>query len=170
MAVHALDVEPRDVTPYALGLLLHAPAPAALVEASLSDGLGGVLTLGVLGASHVVTATVPGHHLTEQISCDAVAGGGRELPQRTRVGGYALVTRIAGMTGPELEQVAARLRAAARGSDSWLCAEFPGFAGAMTVIRASPLAAGGWSWASWHLYPGDRAGSVVRTRSSWVPR
>ena len=25
MAVHALDVEPRDVTSYALGLLLHAP-------------------------------------------------------------------------------------------------------------------------------------------------
>ena len=66
MTVHALAVEPLDVSADALGLLLDAAPPAALAELRLTDGDGSELVLGVLSASHVVTATRPGHRLTEQ--------------------------------------------------------------------------------------------------------
>ncbi|MGH4001669.1 MAG: DUF2617 family protein, partial [Pseudonocardiaceae bacterium] len=168
MSVHLLDVEPRDVTADALGLLLHAPAPSALAEATLHDGRGGMLTLGVLGASHVVTAMLPGHHLTEEVSCDAVDAGGQELPQRAQLGGYRLVTVTRKVPRAELEEVAARLRGLAERSDSWLCGTFPGAGGAMTAMTAGVLRPNGWTWESWHLYPGDKGGSIVTTRSKWT--
>ncbi len=169
MSVHLLDVEPRDVAADALGLLLHAPAPAALAETSLRDGRGGLLTLGVLGASHVVTATLPGHHLTEQVSCDAVGAGGQELPQRAQLGGYQLATVTREVPRAELEETAARLRDLAESSDSWLCGTFPGTGSAMTAMTAGALPAGGWTWESWHLYPGEETSSIVTTRSRWIP-
>lgn len=169
MSVHLLDVQPRDVAPDGLGLLLYAPAPAALVEISLRDGRGGLLTLGVLGASHVVTATLPGHHLTEQVSCDAVGAGGQELPQRAQLGGYQLATVTREVPRAELEETAARLRGLAERSDWWLCGTFPGNGSAMTAMTASALPAGGWLWESWHLYPGGVKSSVVMTRSRWTP-
>lgn len=125
MSVHLLDVEPRDVAAGALGLLPHAPAPAALAEITLRDGRGGLLTLGVLGASHVVTAILPGHHLTEEVSCDAVDAGGQELPPHARLGGYQLVTETRKVPPAKFEEVAARLRGLAERSDSWLCGTFP---------------------------------------------
>ena len=169
MTVHLLDVEPRDVAAEALGLLLHAPAPATLAEISLRDGGGGQLILGVLGASHVVTAMLPGHHLTEEVSCDAVGLGGQELPQRAQLGGYHLVSVTREVPRAALEETAARLRGLAESSDSWLCGTFPGAGSAMTAMTASALPAGGWTWESWHLYPGAQACSIVTTRSKWTP-
>lgn len=169
MSVHLLDVEPRDVAADALGLLLHAPAPTALAEISLHDGGGGELILGVLGASHIVTAMLPGHHLTEQVSCDAVGAGGLELPQRTQLGSYQLVSVTREMPRPALEETAARLRGLAESSDSWLCGTFPGAGSAMTAMTANSLPAGGWAWESWHLYPGAQACWIVITRSKWTP-
>ncbi|MGH3871116.1 MAG: DUF2617 family protein [Pseudonocardiaceae bacterium] len=170
MTVHLLDVPPRDVAADALGLLLHAPAPAALAEATLRDGHGGLLTLGVLGASHVVVATLPGYLLTEQVSCDAVGAGGQQLPERKELGAYQLATRTREVPHAELDETAARLRGLAGRSDSWLCAAFPGAGSAMTVLTASVLPPGGWAWRSWHLYPGEQTGSIVTTRSRWTPR
>jgi hypothetical protein len=169
VSVHLLNVEPQDVAADALGLLLHAPAPAALAEISLRDGRGGQLILGVLGASHVVTAMLPGHHLTEQVSCDAVDAGGQKLPRRARLGGYQLVSVTRKMPRAALEEIAARLRGLAESSDSWLCGTFPGAGSAMTAMTASSLPAGGWSWESWHLYPGEQTRSIVTTRSKWTP-
>ncbi len=169
MSVHLLEVEPRDIAADALGLLLHAPAPAALAEISFHDGRGGSLTLGVLGASHVVTATVPGHHLTEQVSCDALGAGGQQLPQHTQLGGYQLSTTTRQVPPGELEQTAARLRSLAENSDTWLCGTFPGAASAMTAMTAGALPNGGWTWDSWHLYPGEETSSIVTTRSRWIP-
>ncbi|HKR51221.1 MAG TPA: DUF2617 family protein [Pseudonocardiaceae bacterium] len=169
MSVHLLDIQPRDVDPDALGLLLHAPAPTALAQISLRDGRGGVLTLGVLGASHVVTATLPGHHLTEQVSCDAVGAGGQELPQHAQRAGYQLTTVTRKVPRVELAETAARLHGLAERSDSWLCATFPGDGSAMTAMTAGSLPAGGWSWESWHLYPGKVRNSIVATQSRWTP-
>ncbi|MDQ4010632.1 MAG: DUF2617 family protein [Actinomycetota bacterium] len=169
MSVHLLDVEPRDVAADALGLLLHAPAPAALAEITLRDGRGGLLILGVLGASHVVTAMLPGHRLTEQVSCDAVDAGGQELPQRAQLGGYQLVTVTREVPRAALEETAARLRRLAENSDSWLCGTFPGAGSAMTAMTANSLPSGGWTWESWHLYPGVERSSIVTTRSNWTP-
>lgn len=169
MSVHLLEVEPRDVAAEALGLLLHAPAPAALAETTLRDGRGGLLTLGVLAASHVVTAILPGHRLTEEVSCDAIGAGGQELPQHSQLGGYQLTTVTRQVRRTELEEIAARLRGRAQRSDSWLCATFPGAGSAMTVMTAGALPSRGWVWESWHLYPGALTSSIVTTRSRWLP-
>ncbi|MDQ3763805.1 MAG: DUF2617 family protein [Actinomycetota bacterium] len=169
MSVRLLEVEPRDVAADALGLLLYAPAPAALAGISFRDGRGGLLTLGVLGASHIVTATLPGYRLTEQVSCDAVGAGGQRLPQHTELGGYQLTTVTRKVPRVELEETAARLRGLAESSDSWLCGAFPGSGIAMTAMTAGALLVGGWTWESWHLYPGEESGSIVTTRSRWIP-
>jgi Protein of unknown function DUF2617 len=169
MSVHLLEIQPRDVTPDALGLLLHAPAPTALAEITAADGRGGSLTLGVLGASHVVTATRPGHHLTEQVSCDALGAGGQELPHHTQHGGYQLASVTRQVPCAELEEIAARLRSLAERSDRWLYGAFPGTSSAITAMTARALPVGGWSWQSWHLYPSTCTSSIVITRSSWIP-
>jgi hypothetical protein len=169
MTLHDLDVEPRDVAAEALGLLLDAPAPAALAELVLDDGRGATLVLGVLGASHVVTAAARGHRLTEQVSCDALAAGGQELPERAEAGAYAMTSAVTRVPREELDATAARLRARAVHDEHWLCGAFPGGAGALTALTAAALPAGGWTWETWHLYPGAERSVIVTTRSRWTP-
>ncbi|QYN35974.1 DUF2617 family protein [Pseudonocardia sp. DSM 110487] len=168
MSLHHLDVEPRDVAAEALGLLLDAPAPAALAELVLDDGRGGRLVLGVLGASHVVTAGSGGHVLTEQVSCDALAAGGRALPERAESDGYTLSSTVTPVPRADLDATAVRLRARAERDDRLLCGAFPGDAGALTALAAAPLPGGGWTWETWHLYPGAERGVIVTTRSRWA--
>jgi Protein of unknown function DUF2617 len=169
VSVHDLDVEPRDVTAEALGLLLHAPAPAALAELALDDGCGGTVLLGVLGASHVVTAAAGGRVLTEQVSCDALAAGGRELPEHAEVDGYTLSSATRVVPRETFDVTAARLRTRAGCDDRMLCGAFPGGAGALTALTAAPLPGGGWTWETWHLYPGAERSVIVTTRSRWTP-
>jgi hypothetical protein len=169
MSLHDLDVEPRDVSAEALGLLLGAPAPAALAELTVVDGRGGTLVLGVLGASHVVTAAADGHLLTEQVSCDALAAGGQELPERAETAGYEMRSTITQVPRAQLEATAARLRARAEHDERWLCGAFPGGAGALTALTAAALPGGGWTWETWHLYPGAERSEIVTTRSRWTP-
>ncbi|MGY1603251.1 DUF2617 family protein [Geodermatophilus sp. SYSU D00815] len=169
MTVHLLDVVPRDVRADALGLVLDVPAPAALAELTLSDGRGGSLTLGVLGASHVVTASVPGAVLTEQVSCDAVAAGGTRLPRSARSGAHRLMSETREVPRAELEAQARRLHELAETDPAWLCGAFPGGDGAVTALTAAALPGGGWRWESWHLYPGEEHGVVVTTSSRWTP-
>ncbi|MGH4006379.1 MAG: DUF2617 family protein, partial [Pseudonocardiaceae bacterium] len=106
---------------------------------------------------------------TEQVSCDAVDAGGQELPQRAQLGGYQLATVTREVPPAELAETAARLRGLAESSDWWLCGTFPGTGNAMTAMTAGALPAGGWTWESWHLYPGGVTGSIVTTRSRWTP-
>jgi hypothetical protein len=168
MTVHLLDVAPRDVRADALGLVVDAPAPVALVELTVSDGRGGALTLGILGASHVVTATVPGAVLTEQVSCDAVAAGGTRLPRSARSGAHRLASETREVPATELAAVADRLHRLAEDGPNWLCGTFPGGGGALTALAATALA-DGWAWESWHLYPGEDRAVIVMTRSRWTP-
>lgn len=169
MSLHRLDVEPRDVAAEALGLLLDAPAPQSLAELRVDDGEGGVLVLGLLGASHVITATRPGHRLTEQVSCDALAGGGQQLPRRHEAGGYAMDSSTTVLSRAGLEELAGQLRGHAQGNADWVCGTFPGADTAVTAMTGRSLEGGGWTWQTWHLYPGDDDGVVVRTRSRWQP-
>jgi len=163
-----LDVVPRDVAAEALGLLLDAPVPPALAELTLRDADGGALVLHVLGASHAVLATRPGHRLTEQVSCTAAAEGGAPLPERTRRGGYALSSTTAMVSRAELARTAADLVRRAESGDGWLCGAFPGPGDALTALHGA-AAPGGWQWRTWHLYPGADGGAIVRTRSRWTP-
>lgn len=169
MTVHALAVEPLDVSADALGLLLGAPPPAALAELRLVDGDGGELLLGVLSASHVVTATRPGHRLTEQVSCDALAAGGCALPALHQDGGYRLATSTRALPAQALSELAADLRARAVGP-GWLCGTFPGADAALTALTGDAVP-GGWRWQTWHLYPApeDGDGVVVETTTTWQP-
>lgn len=169
MTAHLLDVAVRDVAADSLGLVLHAPVPTALADLTLDDGRDGACVLGVLGASHVVRVSVPGHALTEQVSCDALAAGGRPLPPALNSGAYAMTSARDRVPGPDLRATAAGLRAVAERATGWLCATFPGADSALTALTARPLAGGGWTWRTWHLYPGRDVGVVVTTRSRWTP-
>ncbi|MBB3083966.1 DUF2617 family protein [Geodermatophilus sabuli] len=169
MTLLSFDVPPRDVTAGALGLLLHAPAPAALAEVRLRATHGGTLRLGVLGASHVVTATVPGHELTEQVSCDALPAGGTALPRHLRSGGFEIRSSVSAVSRAELDATAGDLRARAAEDPAWLCGRFPGSDSALTALTGAALAEGGWAWQTWHLYPAGATGEIVTTRSRWTP-
>ncbi|MGY1835805.1 DUF2617 family protein [Blastococcus sp. SYSU DS0510] len=169
MSLHQLDVAPRDVSAGALGLLLDGPAPAPLARLRLEGRPGAVVTLGVLGASHVVCAETGGHRLTEEVSCDAVGAGGRPLPAGLRAGGYDFTSATTATTRGELDATAARLRALAADDPAWLCGAFPGAADALTAMTAQALPAGGWAWQTWHLYPAGDTGEVVTTRTRWAP-
>lgn len=165
MSVHLLDVAPSDVDADALGLVLDAPAPEALAELHLRDEAAGALTLGVLGASHVVTASTAERCFTEQVSCDARRVGGRDLPAVDERSGYRFVSRVARVPAAELRARAAQLRAQADGDD-WICGTFPGDRDALTALTAAAVD-GEWRWRTWHLYPGAVTGTVVETESRW---
>ncbi|MCO1657825.1 DUF2617 family protein [Pseudonocardia humida] len=171
MTLRVLDIAPLDVAAEALGLLLDAPVPPALADLALRDDDGGELVLHVLGASHAVLATRPGHRMTEQVSCAAVAGGGEALPPRADRPGYTMTAVTARVAPEELAGTAARLGALA-GDHGWLCAAFPGadpaVRTALTALRGAAVP-GGWAWRTWHLYPGEAGGVIVRTRSRWTP-
>jgi Protein of unknown function DUF2617 len=169
MTVHQLDIPPRDVSAGALGLLLGAPAPVPLAELALRDHRGGALLLGVLGASHVVTATVPGHRLTEEVSCDAISAGGTALPRQMATTGYEITSSTTTVPRTELDATAERLRTRAERDPAWLCGSFPGSGSALTALTGRALPEGGWTWETWHLYPAAAGGEVVLTRSRWTP-
>jgi hypothetical protein len=172
VSLHVLEVQPRDVAAEALGLLLDGPVPPTLASRELSDGRGNTLQLGVLGASHVVCATLRGERLTEQVSCDALTAGGERLPAAKRRAGYALATSTTEVAAEELAALAARLRATSGESDAWVCGAFPGSESALTALTGRASAGGGWAWETWHLYPGAPRGAahgvVVRTTSRWT--
>jgi hypothetical protein len=175
MALHRLEVLPRDVDAGALGLLLDAPPPPALAELVLRAGPGGgELVLGVIGASHTVVATAGRARLTEQVSCDAVAAGGRPLPPRLSratggSAGYRLTSRRSPASPAALAATAADLRARAAADPDWICGAFPGHEAALTALTGSALPGGGWTWRTWHLYPDPEEGVIVTTRSRWTP-
>ncbi len=167
MALHVLDVAVRDVAAGALGLLLDAPAPPALAELELRSG-DDRLVLGVLGSSHVVTATTRGRTCVEQVSCDAGAAGGELLPRVRMAGGHSLRSTTTTLAAHQVAALAEQLRACAGQQPHWLAGAFPGARAAVTALvgRALP---GGWGWRTWHLYPAAGRGVVVRTSSRWTP-
>ena len=169
MSLHLLDVEPRDVSAGALGLLLDGAAPAPLAELRLTDDHWGSLTLSVLVASQVVSAVAGDRRVTEEVSCDAVGAGGKPLPRSVRSPGYELSSSVERTSRSELDAMAARLRALAAAAPGWLLGAFPGAEGALTALTAQALPGGGWSWETWHLYPDGDTGEVVTTRSRWMP-
>lgn len=166
MSVHLLEVEPTDVDASALGLLLDAPAPPVLAQLVI-ETIDGALTLGVLGASHVVIARSQGEVLTEQVSCDAVAAGGDPLPRTEIVGPYEFESITETVDRAEFDTAAIRLMGRAS-EEGWICGAFPGDESALTVLTGS-RAGQGWVWQSWHLYPGEGTGVIVKTSSRWHP-
>jgi hypothetical protein len=164
---HELAVAPADVSGAGLGLALNAPAPEPLADCRLVHPDGGLLVLGVLGASHVVTVDHPGHRFTEQVSCTARARG-EELPERADGPGYQLNSRTRTWNEVAFRWLARRLRERCASDAHWLGGAFPGDDAALTVLTAAPDDSG-WRWQSWHLYPESGWGTEVYTTSRWRP-
>ena len=167
MTLHLLEIAPRDVAAEALGLLLDAPAPPALAELVLTRD-DDRLVLGVLGSSHVVSASAGAARCVEQVSCDAVAAGGHALPDRQDDGAYAFRSRTEVLGQDDLEALARTLRERAERDGAWLCGTFPTSGAAVTALTGEPVP-GGWAWRTWHVYPGASSGTVVRTTTRWTP-
>ena len=164
MPLHQLSVAPADVSGAGLGLALNGPAPIPLAAAQLEHPNGGVLVLGVLGASHVITVEHADTRFSEQVSCHV----GGELPGRTQAPGYHLESRTEVHDGPTFRQFAKYLRDRCAREKGWLGGTFPGDDAALTALTAEPDGPG-WRWQTWHLYPAAPGGTIVYTASRWRP-
>jgi hypothetical protein len=162
--LHQLSVSPADVSGAGLGLVLNAPAPLPLASYRLHHPDGGVLVLGVLGASHVVTVEHANIRFSEQVSCDL----GGDLPDRTLAAGYQLESRTDIHDEATFRRLADRLRDRCARENGWLGGSFPGDNAALTALAAEPDGSG-WRWQTWHLYPVAPGGTVVHTNSRWRP-
>lgn len=167
MTFHQLSVPPVDIAADELFLTLGSPPPAALAEIAVPHPRGGVLVLGVLGASHVVTALAGSARFTEQISCTEDPRR-TPLPRRYDERGYRLVSTTREVDLRTLRRIARLLRARSESSGSWITGGFPGDDAALTSLAAVPRG-DGWHWTTWHLYPARDGGTVVRTESRWSP-
>ena len=168
MPFHELTVLPADVDGAALGLALNAPAPAALASVRLPHPDGsGVLVLGVLGASHVVTVEHSQGHFTEEVSCSASAHGAA-LPGQADAPGYHLASQVKRYAAQDFADLAVQLRTSCATDAHWLGGRFPGDQAALTALSAQPDGAG-WAWQTWHLYPDADGGTAVSTTSRWRP-
>lgn len=168
MPLHELSITPADVSGARLGLALNAPAPDPLATLHIDHPHGGRITLGVLGASHVITVHHPEDVFSEQISCTAHEHGG-DLPDQLDAAGYRLDASHDVYNEDEFRSLAAELRTKCATDPEWLGGAFPGDTAALTAIAATPDASG-WHWRTWHLYPdATRGGTVVYTESRWQP-
>ncbi|QLL09438.1 DUF2617 family protein [Mycobacterium vicinigordonae] len=164
MPLHQLAVTPTDVSGSRLALALNRPAPQPLATCRLEHPSGGTLSLGVLGASHVVAVEHGTRRFSEQVSC-AVDG---DLPARTQAPGYQLTSQIKVHDEASFRGLAGELRARCSTEPGWLGGVFPGDDAALTVLNAETDGAG-WRWETWHLYPTKSGGTVVHTASRWQP-
>ncbi|BBX95848.1 DUF2617 family protein [Mycobacterium lacus] len=166
MPLHQLTVAPADVSGARLGLALNAPEPQPLAGHRLRHPGGGVLLLGVLGASHVVTVEHTAGRFSEQVSCT----DGVHLPAHTDAPGYHLESRTDTHDEATFRRLARDLRERCAAETGWLGGTFPGDDAALTALAAEPDGSG-WRWWTWHLYPAPSGsgGTVVHTASRWHP-
>lgn len=167
MPLHQLAVAPADVCGKRLGLALNAPPPPPLASYSVAHPDGGVLRLGVLGASHVVTVEHAARRFSEEVSCTA-RGHGVALPAHADAPGYRIESRSATHDEATFRHLAGELRDRCSTAMGWLGGTFPGDDAALTVLAAEADGAG-WRWQTWHLYPAGPGGTVVHTASRWQP-
>src|SRR2546423_8154743 len=120
MPLHELAVSPADVSGAALRLALNAPAPRPLVACRLTHPDGGVLQLGVLGASHVVVVEHTDIlRFSEQVSCTAHVEGA-QLPATANAPGYQLNSRIDNYGEVAFRRLARDLRDSCAQGPHWL--------------------------------------------------
>jgi hypothetical protein len=168
--LHQLAVAPADVSGTRLRLALNTTAPSPLASHQLAHPDGGVLRLGVLGASHVVTVEHAARHFSEEVSCTPRQHSGR-LPDHADAPGYRIESHTATQDEESFRQLAHELREQCATETGWLGGTFPGDDAALTVLSAEPDGIG-WRWQTWHLYPQRPLGSggvVVHTASRWHP-
>lgn len=173
MSTTQLAVAPQDISAASLGVRLDGPAPTVLVGTTL-QGSGACfrLDLGILGASHVVDATLldggqPSAHLREEISCHAMEGGmalgdGVEKKQRWVTGTYRLRARTVQLGTEEFAERAETILQAAE-AESWLVGKFPGEGNHHLTALWGEVEGGTARWKTWHFYPAEL--TVVESES-----
>ncbi|SEH87080.1 Protein of unknown function DUF2617 [Mycolicibacterium rutilum] len=164
MPLHRLAVSPADVSGSTLRLALNAPAPTPLATRVLHHPDGTTLTLGVLGASHLVTVDAADHAFSEEVSCTAQSDAA--LPGHATAPGYRIRSRTEIRGAADFHRLAHTLRDNCERHGGWLGGVFPGDDAALTALCAEPGPAG-WRWQTWHLYPSEAGGTVVHTTSRW---
>lgn len=162
MSLAILDVPFKDTAAEQLRVAIDGPVPETLCERVIShpDGRTPPLTLGVLGASHVIfVGKREDPHFTEEISCTAAVG----VPLSNA--GAVVKTRVESLS-PEafVQRTNALRRKFGPGHPRSVVAEFPGSPGAMTVLSAEPIDQG-YRWVTWHGYP---PGQLVWTSNTWT--
>lgn len=162
MSLAVLDVAFKDTAAEQLRVAIDGPVPGTLCEKVIShpDGVTPPLTLGVLGASHVVfVGKRESPHFAEEVSCTAADG----VPL-TRAGA-AVEARVERLS-PEVfvQRTDALRRELGAGHPRSVVAEFPGSPGAITVLSAEPIERG-YRWETWHGYP---PGQIVWTSNTWT--
>jgi hypothetical protein len=167
LPLHELAVLPADISGAVLRLALNAAAPRPLATHRLDHPGGGALTLGILGASHVITAEHDGAPFSEQVSCIAPTTAD-SLPRRADAPGYELTSSSTEHDESGFRALAAELRSHCSDDIGWLGGAFPGDDAALTALSAEPDGPG-WRWRTWHLYPAAHGGTVVHTESRWQP-
>ncbi|MCV7196836.1 DUF2617 family protein [Mycobacterium angelicum] len=174
MPLHQLAVTPADVSGARLALAVNEPAPRPLATYRLDHPGGGTLSLGVLGASHLITVEHGAESFSEQVSC--AVGGHAGLPEHRDGPGYHLQSHTEHCDEPRFRRLAQHLRGRCAREAGWLGGVFPGDEAALTALFAAPDGPG-WRWQTWHLYPlhvhplpaGGSGGTVVHTASRWQP-
>ncbi|MGV0398179.1 DUF2617 family protein [Corynebacterium suicordis] len=172
MSISRLAIAPQDIHSESLGVRLDGPAPAMLADARVhAPGARLQLTLGILGASHVVDATPANTQLPtsfrEEISCHALEGGmalgdGVEKNQRWGAGNYRLTARRVTYSPEEFAEQAERILREAE-SESWLVGTFPGEGKYHLTALWGKVEGERAQWRTWHFYPAELA--VVESES-----
>lgn len=191
MPVTTLDIAPQDVSARALALRLCGPRPAhILAERTLtSPGVPFALSLGILGASHVIDLSLPSdatshplHLFREEISCNAHEGGRALAAGVVEEEGegyeYRMRARHHACTEDELARSAQRILAQSasegagnevRGASAqWLVGTFPGAGNFHITALRGEVSTVGARWRTWHFYPEELA--IVETESEWTGR
>lgn len=162
MSLAILDVPFKDTAAEQLRVAFDGQVPDTLCEAVIShpDGKTPPLTLGVLGASHVVfVGKRKNPCFTEEISCTATHG----VPLSGA--GVMVKARVENLSPEAFAQRANALqREFGAGHPHSVVAEFPGSPGALTVLSAEPIEQG-YRWDTWHGYP---PGQLVWTSNTWT--
>ncbi|WP_297452852.1 DUF2617 family protein [uncultured Corynebacterium sp.] len=162
MSLAILDVPFKDTAAEQLRVAIDGQVPDTLCETVIShpDGRTPPLTLGVLGASHVVfVGKRENPHFTEEISCAAAHG----VPLSRA--GVTVNSRVEHLSPEAFAQRANALRREfGAGHPHSVVAEFPGSPDALTVLSAEPIEQG-YRWVTWHGYP---PGQFVWTSNTWT--
>lgn len=162
---HSLDLPYLDTSAEELRWSLeHDPLPALVT----SRPVGFPLELRILGASHQVVLSRPGHvDLIETVAC--VPDVETVLPSpglSSTVAGsltYDLTTAVDELSAEALRDRIDQLLADLRGRPGALSASFPGNSYAVTALHAQFGPGGEVRWSTWHAYP--QHGQLVRTQT-----
>ncbi|MDO4686708.1 MAG: DUF2617 family protein [Corynebacterium sp.] len=143
-----------DVSASALGLRIDGPLPDVLAERTV-EGPTSTLSLGVIGASHVVSISADSLMFREEMSCNAPA----PLPESKCTPHYDFSSTIEVLSPDQLAQ-----RAAAIPTD-WLIARFPGTSPFHITALHGWWESQAWHWHTLHFYPEEH--TVVTSRSRY---